>query len=103
MGVEIKSSREVSFRGRLVAVDPVSDTAILRTKQDVIFVPRVDWSKLTVLDAKKEVLPEDLKEVSSIDLEKEKCGVVDWLRSNGLDVEICGEEIKIAGGAVTVE
>ena len=103
-----------SVSGGLLAVDPVSDTAVLvelagegdLATQNIVIVPLVNWESLQVLDSSQS-MQERVRAVrgetaprhslSPSQLASVRAQTVAWLRRNGLPVEVEGEEVVIAG------
>ena len=116
--VSLTSSRGVTLEGALLAVDPVSDTAVLvkgegevLAEVEVVIVPLVDWRSMQVLDnsqgTKQRVaqllLEQEGPSLSSEEKEVARRRCLDWLKKNGLPAEEDGEQVIIisAGGAIS--
>ena len=106
--VSMTSPRGVTLEGALLAVDPVSDTAVLVKGEgkvlddlEVVVVPLVDWTSLQVLDSS----PGTKNRVANLLLEsqgpsltleekemaRKRC--LAWLKKNGLPAEEDGEQV----------
>ena len=114
--VSLNSCRGVTLEGALLAVDPVSDTAVLVRGEgemladvEVVIVPLVDWSSMQVLDnshAKKQrvaqlLLQQEGPSLSSQEKEAARRRCLDWLKKNGLPAEEDGEQVIISGGTIS--
>lgn len=117
------------MEGGLLAVDPVSDTAVLVRgeegglgQSEVVIVPLVDWGSLQVrgivcwlllflqvLDSSPELKerlgglvrkPGTEHGLSERQVEEKRERVTAWLRRNGLPVEVEGSQVVIAGAVV---
>lgn len=108
--VSLNSCRGVTLEGALLAVDPVSDTAVLVRGEgeileelEVVIVPLVDWSSMKVLDSSHDtkqrvarlLLEQEGPSMSSQEKEAARRRCLDWLKKNGLPAEEDGEQVII--------
>ena len=108
--VSVTSCRGVTLEGALLAVDPVSDTAVLvrgegevLAEVEVVVVPLVDWTSMQVLDSseatKQRVAKLSLQqEGPSLSFEEKEAArrrCLNWLKKNGLPAEEDGEQVMI--------
>ena len=117
--VSLKSNRGTIVCGGLLAIDPVTDTAVI-IDDDVVncetslqscsmtLVPNVNWDSLEVLDSNESVknkLQEmhtkslnrkDVSEDMKVDAEK----LTRWLIRNGLSVERTGSDLSVCNAVI---
>jgi len=110
--VRLSSGRGIELQGYLLAVDPVSDTAVLADKSsgDINIIPGVNWDSLKLLDSSESVKNTAREMVKGTDnvslppgeLSMAKENVISWLSKNNLPSEVVGEDIIIMG-SVTLQ
>jgi len=117
--VVVNSLRGTRVTGGLVAVDPVTDTAVLVdigdsvdgdiTDHSVSVVPFASWDTLEVIDRSEEykerVRGMNSKVVRNSNLSKEECEavrdkVIAWLSKNGLESVVRGDDLVIADAVI---
>ena len=118
--VTLSSVRGTKFTGGLLAVDPVTDTAVivdLENSSDkseiddisVTIVPLVNWSSLEIIDASEEfkkrvkIIQADQSkscDLSEEDIKAAREKVTDWLVKNGLAAVLKGADLVIADAVI---
>jgi len=117
--VVVRSVRGIEVMGGLVAVDPVTDTAVIIdvdnsdnmdiNKYPVTVVPFVRWEAMEVIDSSEE-FKERVRRLTSDKGEKhgmseEECktartNITAWLAKNGLESVLSGDDLVIADTVV---
>ena len=117
--VVVNSVRGIKVTGGLVAIDPVTDTAVIVdmdngderdiNKYPVTIVPLVKWETMEVIDSseafKVRVRGLNSDDVAKHDMSEEereatKSKIIAWLAKNGLQSVMNGDDIIIADAVV---
>ena len=120
--VTVSSVRGEKLTGGLLAVDPVTDTAVIVDLEDsevgvndglgkftVTVVPFVDWTSLEIIDAsqvyKERVRNVQVEQSQSCDMSEEAIAtarerVTNWLAKNGLTTAVRGDDLVIADAVI---